>query len=339
MTLHVQDGGRLRAFRPRRRVRLFATDEMVLLQLVVAAVVIGTLLQPAFLTRSNLVNMLQQSSELSVLVLAETIILIVGKFDLSLESIVGVAPMLAAWLVTEPDIGGSGVGLNQYAALAILLGTGLLIGAFNGFLVIRLRLNAFIATLAMLILLRGVTVGLTDGRTLYGLPEALQYLGNAEWLGLPLSVWFAGVLYLVAGLILRYHRLGRAIYAVGGNAEASRAAGIQVGRLIIGVYVLGGGLAAVAGLMLAGRLASVTSSQGQNMIFTVFAAAVIGRISLNGGKGTVLGALSGVVLLGIISNILELSNIQPFWINATYGAIILLALVAARMTSGKAYRE
>jgi ribose/xylose/arabinose/galactoside ABC-type transport system permease subunit len=324
---------------PRWRPRLRIGDELALMQLIVIAMIAGAFLHPAFLTRVNLVNILQQSSELSVLVLAEAIILIVGRFDLSLESIVGVAPMVAAWLVLDTALNGAGIMLNPYLAVAVLLVTGLFIGAFNGMLIVRLGLNAFIATLAMLILLRGITIGLTNGRTLYDLPEAFLYLGNARWLGLPASVWLSGFLYLIGALILGYHRFGRALYAIGGNPEAARAAGIPVDRYIWAVFIVAGGLAALSGLMLTGRMASVLSGQGQNMIFTVFAACVIGRISLNGGKGSILGALCGVILLGIISNILTLSNIETFWIYATYGAIILLSLILTRLTSGKSYRS
>ena len=117
------------------------------------------------------------------------------------------------------------------------------------------------------------------------------------------------------------------------------AASTLTDRYVWAVFVIAGGLAALSGLMLTGRMASVLSGQGQNMIFTVFAAAVIGRISLNGGKGSILGALCGVILLGIISNILTLSNIETFWISATYGAIILFSLILTRLTSGKSYRS
>ncbi len=324
---------------PRWRLKIFFGDEAALLQLIILAMIVGTVLQPAFLTQVNLVNILQQSSELSVLVLAEAVILIVGKFDLSLESIVGVAPMLAAWLVSSAAINGSGLMINPYLALIVLFAVGLAIGAVNGFLIVRLKLNAFITTLAMLILLRGISIGMTNGRTLYDLPGPLLYLGNAHWLGLPASIWVSGILYAVAAVILRYHRFGRALYAIGGNPEAARAAGIRVDQYVWVVFVIGGGLAALSGLMLTGRMASVLSGQGQNMIFTVFAAAVIGRISLNGGKGSILGALCGVILLGIISNILTLSNIETFWISATYGAIILLSLIITRLTSGSSYRS
>jgi ribose/xylose/arabinose/galactoside ABC-type transport system permease subunit len=324
---------------PRWRIRSHMRDELALLQLIVLAMIVGTILQPAFLTKVNLVNILQQSSELSVLVLAETIILIVGKFDLSLESIVGVAPMFAAWLVTDTAINGSGLMLNPYLAVLLIFIVGIGVGVINGFLIVRLGLNAFITTLAVLILLRGVSIGMTNGRTLYDLPEPLLYLGNAFWLGVPASVWVCAGLYLFAGFILGYHRFGRALYAIGGNAEAARAAGIRVDQYVWTVFAIGGGLAALSGLLLTGRMASVLSGQGQNMIFTVFAAAVIGRISLNGGKGSIFGALCGVILLGIISNILTLSNIQTFWISATYGAIILFSLILTRLTSGKSYRS
>ena len=327
------------SFASRRRRWSHLGDELALLQLIILAMIVGTFLHPAFFTERNLVNILQQSSELSVLVFAEAIILIVGKFDLSLESIVGVAPMLAAWLMLSTALNGSGLEVNAYLAIAALFAVGIGIGAFNGFLIVRLGLNAFITTLAMLILLRGVAIGMTNGRTLYDLPEPLLYLGNARWLGLPASVWVSALLYLVGFLVLTYHRWGRALYAIGGSPEAARAAGIRVDQYVWTVFAIAGGLAALSGLMLTGRMASVLSGQGQNMIFTVFAAAVIGRISLNGGKGSIIGALFGVILLGIISNILTLSNIETFWISATYGAIILLSLILTRLTSGRSYRS
>jgi simple sugar transport system permease protein len=319
----------------RRRGMGFLLTELTLLPAIVLAIVAGSLTSSSFLTTANFSNILQQSSELAVLVIAESIILIAGKFDLSLESVVGLAPMVSAWLIVkDTTMGGSGVGLNPGLAIALLFLVGALVGLMNGFLVVRLQLNAFIVTLAMLILLRGVTLGITDGKTLFELPAAFLYLGTAKWLTIPISVWLAGALYLVFGLFLRYHRVGRALYAIGGNPEAARVAGIQVERITWGAYIVGGVLAALAGLMLTGRIASVVSSQGQNMIFYVFAAAVIGGISLNGGRGRLLGALTGVLLLGILQNVLTLALVPAFWIDAAYGAIILVALILARVSGG-----
>jgi len=310
--------------------------ELTLIPAIIVAVIAGSFLSDAFLTRDNILNILQQSSELSVLVIAQSLVLIAGKFDLSLESTVGLAPMVAAWLMlTNTTIGGSGIGLDVFPAILILFAIGALVGFFNGLFVVHLGLNAFIVTLAMLILLRGMTLGITNGKTLFDLPEPFLYLGSAKWAGVPVSIWLAGSLYLVFGLFLRYHRIGRALYAIGGNPSAARVAGIPVERILWGTYVVVGLLAALAGLMLTGRIASVVSSQGQNMIFYVFAAAVIGGISLNGGKGTLFGALTGVLLLGFLQNILTLSRVPAFWIDAAYGAIILAALVLARVTSGR----
>ena len=324
----------------RRHRAAFALRELTLLPAIVITIIAGSFISNAFLTIANFSNILQQSSELSVLVIAESLVLIAGKFDLSLESIVGVAPMLSGWLIVKDTaMGGSGVGLDPGLAIALLFAVGALIGAVNGLLVVRLRLNAFIVTLAMLILLRGLTLGITNGKTLFELPPAFLYLGSGKWLSIPVSIWIAGILYLLFGLFLRDHRTGRAISAIGGNAEAARAAGIQVERVTWGVFIAGGVLAAMAGLMLTGRIASVVTSQGQNMIFYVFAAAVIGGISLNGGRGRLLGALTGVLLLGILQNVLTLALIPAFWIDAAYGAIILVALILSRLSGGTTHDE
>jgi simple sugar transport system permease protein len=176
--------------------------------------------------------------------------------------------------------------VGGYTGIAVVLAIGLLIGLINGLLIVKLRFNAFITTLAVLTLPRGAALGMTNGQTLFNLPDPFLYLGSTKWFGVPVSVWVAGILYAAAATGMRYHRFGRAIYTIGGNPEAARVAGIPVDRITIAVvYVLGGGLAGLAGIMLTGRIASAMASQGQNMIFYVFAAAVIGGISLNGGQG------------------------------------------------------
>jgi simple sugar transport system permease protein len=322
---------------PRRRSAVLGLRELTLIPVIVVVIIIGAFASDAFLTTDNFLNILQQSSELSVVVIAETLILLAGKFDLSLESVVGLAPMLGAWLIIKDvSVGGSGVGLSWPLAIVVVMVTGAAVGAVNGLLIVKLRLNAFIVTLAMLILLRGMQLGTTDGKTLFDLPDGYLYLGSGKFAGIPVSIWIAGLLYLCFGLVLRYHKVGRALYAIGGNAEAARVAGVRVDRVMWGTYIVAGMLAALAGLMLTGRIASVVTSQGQNMIFYVFAAAVIGGISLNGGKGRLLGALTGVLLLGILQNVLTLAEIPAFWIDAVYGAIILISLVLTRVTGGTA---
>ena len=167
-------------------------------------------------------------------------------------------------------------------------------------MIVKVRLNGFIFTLAMTIILAGIQDGIVNGQSLYDLPNAFTYLGAAYVGNVPVSLIVAVAIFVVVGLFLRYHRVGRDIYAIGGNREAARAAGIRVDRTRIGVYVAGSVLAAVGGWMEAGRVSAVASSQGyqEGIIFDVFAAAVIGGVSLKGGRGGMLGAGCGVILLG-----------------------------------------
>jgi len=208
---------------------------------------------------------------------------------------------------------------------------GLAVGTFNGISVIKGNFNAFIFTLAMSILLTGLQLGWLGGQTVYHLPAAYIYLGANAWLGVPVAVWVTAAVFAAAALFLRYHRIGRAMYAIGGNLEAARAAGIKVDRIRIGVFMVASVLAAVGGLMQAGRVTAVTAGQGSDLIFGVFAAAVIGGISLDGGRGRMVGALTGVILLALVTNILTLSEISSTWIDAVDGAIILIALGIARV--------
>jgi simple sugar transport system permease protein len=308
--------------------------ELTLVPVIVLLMVVGAVVSPVFLTSSNLINVTQEAAAVGVVVVAETLILLTGKFDLSLQGTFGLAPLIGAWLVAPGrQSGGIGTEWNPFVGLLIVLLVGAVIGTFNGILVIKAGFNAFIFTLAMMILLSGFQLGLVGGATIYHLPHVFIYLGSDSWFGVPVSVWVTGGIFLVAGLFLRYHRAGRAIYAIGGNVEAARAAGVKVDRIRIAVFAIGSVLAAVGGLMESGQVTAVTSGQGSNLIFGVFAAAVIGGVSLDGGRGRMLGALTGVILLALVTNILVLTNIPSYWISAVDGVIILVALAIARVIS------
>jgi simple sugar transport system permease protein len=304
--------------------------DLALLPALALLVVVGSLVSPVFLTQANMTTILTSSAALALVVLAESLVIIAGKFDLSLESTVGFATAIGALAVLPAANFGFGVEVPTALGLVVVLLVGGLIGFANGLMVVGLRLNAFIVTLAMLIIVRGMLVG-----ALFDLPEAFYALMSLSLLGLPLAVWLAALAFIVAGIILRYHRLGRALYAIGGNPEAARAAGIRVERITWGVYVIAGVLAAVGGLVITGYVGAISANQGNGMIFTVFAAAVIGGISLDGGKGTMFGALTGVLLLGIVQNVLTLAQVPSFWIQAIYGAIILGSLAVAKFASGQ----
>ena len=319
------------AARPARRLVLNWVRELALLPAIGALLIAGTIVSPAFFTTSNLVNTAQFSAALGTVVVAETLILLTGSFDLSLQSTYGLAPMIGAWLIVPKAAQGLGTNWSPVAGILVLLAIGAAVGLVNGILIVKAGFNAFIFTLGMLILLAGLQNGIVSGRTIYHMPNSFIYLGSAYWGGVPVSAWVTGAIFLIAGLFLRYHRAGRAIYAIGGNVEAARAAGIKVDRIRIGVFVVASMLAALAGWMTAGQVVAITANQGNNLIFTVFAAAVIGGISLDGGRGRMVGAFTGVVLLGLVQNVLVLSQIQTFWIDAANGAIILIALGLARV--------
>ncbi|MBP2475103.1 simple sugar transport system permease protein [Crossiella equi] len=320
------------------KIRLARLRDLALLPALAVVLLVGALVNDRFLTADNLISVLGASAALAMVVLGETLVLLTGKFDLSLESTVGIAPAVGALLAipAATGIGWFDSPLPAWLAILAVLLVGALVGLFNGFLVVKLQLNAFIVTLAMLIILRGLLVGATEGKTLFQMPEAFFALATNTFLGLPVSVWLALVAYLVAGFVLRYHRIGRALYAIGGNAQAARAAGIRVDRIAWSVFIVAGVLAAIGGLIQTGYVGAISAGQGDRMIFTVFAAAVIGGISLDGGKGTMFGALTGVLLLGVVDNLLTLAQVPSFWIQAVYGAVILGALMLARIATGKA---
>ncbi|GDY52346.1 sugar ABC transporter permease [Streptomyces violaceusniger] len=299
--------------------------------------VIGFIVSPAFLTEDNLIGVVQQSTELGLLVLGEALILISGRMDLSLESTIAVAPVIALWFVL-PEHGArfEGLGLLPvWTAIPLCLAVGALIGAANGFLMLKLRVNGFIATLGMLTMLRGLQVGIAEGQSIVNVPESFRYLGKAEWLGVPAAVWICLGLYALGGLALGYLRHGRALYAIGGNPEAARAAGIRVDRITWIVLSVGGLLAAFAGILYTGHYGSVAATQGNGWIFQVFAAAVIGGISLKGGRGTLFGALTGVLTLQLVVNVMTLGGVPPLWNQFINGSIIIVALIISRYASGE----
>jgi len=305
--------------------------ELTLVPVIVVLMIAGAVVIPVFFTLSNLINVAEGGAALGMVVVAESLILLTGKFDISLQGTFGLAPLLGAWLVAPKASEGLGTELSPWLGLLVVFLVGLVVGTFNGVLVIKANFNAFIFTLAMSILLTGLQLGWLGGQTVYNLPEAFIYLGAESWFGVPVAVWVTIATFAVASWFLRYHRIGRAMYAIGGNLEAARAAGISVDRIRIGVFMVASVLAAIGGLMQAGRVTAVTAGQGSNLIFSVFAAAVIGGIALEGGRGRMIGALTGVILLSLVTNILTLSNVSSTWIDAVDGAIILIALGLAKL--------
>jgi len=311
----------------------FVANGFTMYPVLLLLVIVGAIIAPRFLTAINLLNILEQVSVLGLTTIGLTFVVLIGRLDLSLEGVVGFAPMLAAVMLVPATAGGFGTELPAWMGLFVALGTAGLIGLFNGFMVVKVGLNPFISTLGLLVLLRGGVLIISNGRSIYSPGQALTYLGSGKLFGLPVSVLVFLAVAIVVGLVFQYHRYGRALYAVGGNEEAARAAGINVDRIIWSAFFFAGLLAGLAGVLMTGRLDSAVTTQGQGIIFSAFAAAVIGGVSLGGGRGTIIGVVSGVLLIGVINNLLTLAQVPSFYVQASTGAVIIIAAVLTTVAS------
>ncbi|WP_313195232.1 ABC transporter permease [Shinella zoogloeoides] len=311
----------------------FVAQGFTMYPVLLILVIVGAIVAPAFATTVNLINILEQVSVLGLTTIGLTFVVLIGRLDLSLEGIVGFAPMLAAVMLVPATAGGLGIELPGWAGIIVALATAGLIGWFNGFMVVRVGLNPFISTLGLLVLLRGGVLIISNGRSIYSPGKAFTYLGSGKLLGIPLSVVVFLIVAIAVGLVFQYHRYGRALYAVGGNEEAARAAGINVDRVIWSAFVFAALLAGLAGILMTGRLDSAVTTQGQGIIFSAFAAAVIGGVSLGGGRGTIIGVISGVLLIGVINNLLTLAQVPSFYVQASTGAVIVVAAILTTVAS------
>ncbi|WP_395662201.1 ABC transporter permease [Aestuariivirga sp.] len=293
---------------------------------------------PVFLSSTNITNILTAAAILGILVVGQTFVLITGNFDLSTESTLGLAGLIGMFLIvpaTAPHWGG-GIMLNPYISIVVLLLMGASVGYIIGALITIGKMNNFIVTLAMLLILRGLIMAFTKGTPISGLgfapAETYFWLGHKALfeipgvIKIPVAVVATAAVFIIGHIILNHRRFGRELYAIGGNRQAAIASGIDADARVRQVYVLSGLLAALGGWMLAGRVGSIQANLGEGYIFTVMAAAVIGGISLQGGRGTMLGALGGVLLLSTIDRGLNLMNVNVFWVKVIQGLIIMLAM-------------
>jgi ribose/xylose/arabinose/galactoside ABC-type transport system permease subunit len=217
--------------------------------------------------------------------------------------------------------------MNPFLAIAALLASGAFVGWFNGFLITRMKMNDWVVTLAMLIALRGLMHLLPAGNTVYNTTMPYNFLGQSRIGPIPLPVIVIIVAFAAAFIVLKYTPFGRSLYAIGGNRMAARASGINPERRIRQVYLISGILSAVAGWMLGARITAVPPNLASGYVFDVMAASVIGGISLQGGRGSMLGSFGGVLLLAAISSGLNLTDVNAFWIDPIRGGVILLAML------------
>ncbi len=313
----------------RRRWRDLALDYGIYLILALFVVAMA-LLSPNFLRATNLLNIVVQASTVAVIAVGTTMVILLAEIDLSVGSVAALAGAVAAG-VLKAATGAAAPGLG-WVVLAILVGMaiGTALGAVNGALTVWGGIPSFIVTLGMLSVGRGLTLLYTGGRPIFGLGEAFSRIAYGKLGPLPVPILILVGLYAVAALFLHTTQLGRYIYAAGTNRRAVALAGVNVNRLKIGVFALAGTLAGLGGVLLTSRLDSAQPTAATGWELDVIAAVVLGGTSLYGGRGSVVKTLVGAIILQLISNGLNLLNVQAYWQQITKGGVILAALLLER---------
>jgi ribose transport system permease protein len=284
----------------------------------ILAVVCATMaaLSPYFLTTQNLANVGFQASFVAVLALGQLLVIITRGIDLSVGSTVGLAGVAAAGAAT----GGAGT-------LVTFCATGLAVGLVNGAVLVYGRVaNPFIVTLGTLGIARGLALVLSDGETRTGLPAVVSTLGSGSVGGIPVPVLMVLALVLTIGTLLGHTQWGRWVYAVGGNPEAARRAGVPADRVVLSVYALCGLLAGIAAILVAGRTDAASPQAGQLLELDAITAVIIGGASFLGGRGRVINVIAGALIIGVIRNGLDLIGVSPFWQLIAVGVLVIVSL-------------
>jgi ribose transport system permease protein len=280
--------------------------------------------ESTFLNWSNLSQVIRALSFIAIMAVGQALVILTAGIDLSIGSVLGFSSVTTAVLLS----GGSSI----VVAVLLGLGAGLASGFVNGLLVTEAKLPPFIATLGMMSIARGLAFALTSGETIRNLPESFLFYGQGEILSVPIPIIVMVVFAVVIGYYLKATKWGRYIYAIGGNEEAAIYSGVNVNRMKLVVYSLSGLSAGIAGVLFTSRFGVGQSTSGLGYELDVIAAAVIGGISLSGGRGTILGAVVGSLLMGILRNGLVLLNVSAYWQQVAIGLVIVLAVMLDRKT-------
>ena len=317
------------------------------IQLLLVLLVLGSVIywfNPRFLSPVNISNLLGQIVTLLIVSLGMTVIIINGEFDISVGSMVGLTGACMGWLMVvmpqsyAPEFWAAHPGLLMALGIILPLFVGPVMGLFSGSLVLGFGVPSFIVTLGMLMIARSLTLVVTGGQPIAGIPEALKAFGVSKPIALPLpfsdmplaipSIFLVAVgVYAVGWFVMTRLAFGRRIYAVGANPTVARLAGINVVRVKLAAFAIVGLCASTAAVLNTARIGAVSPNSGQGLEFEVIAAVVIGGTSLTGGKGSVMGTILGVITIVLIRNFLNLARIDIFWQDFATGAIIMAAVL------------
>lgn len=299
--------------------------------LLAVTVVVVSIINPAFLAGENIRDILVKNVPAAIVGCALTLVIVTGEIDISIGAMMGVLAVLVGRLASPSH---AALSVPVAAAITLLAGAGF--GFFNGFLITFGRVPSIIVTLGMLTALRGVNEFLMEGKWITDLPDGLRYLGVGEILGVRVSLWTTAVVILATVILVRETALGRRIYAVGSNPAAARLAGVSERRIKLFVFTLTGFLTAVATLVSVPQLSVIDSGIGGGFELVVVTCVVVGGTSISGGRGTILGTLLGVLLLGTVGTVLifmKLGVRATYWERAIQGGFILVAVLVDHLAS------
>jgi len=283
---------------------------------------------PSFLTAYNIEVILKQMSVVAVIACGQTLVMIVGAFDLSQATLAGLTAVVSAMLYANLD-----VAPPVAIALGMLLGLG--VGTLNGLFAAYFRLNPIVLTLASGIAISGVTYFISRGYPVTGLPSEFLYLGAGRILGVPVPIIVAIAIALGMHLMLTQTLFGRRILQVGGNEDAAKGLGLRINAVRTGVFAISGLMAAIGGIMILGRLGAATPQIGLGLLFPVVTAVIIGGTLLSGGAGTMIGTLFGATVMAMVTNAIVLHQVDIFLIDTFQGGLVLAALLVDQFRRGE----
>ncbi|MEZ9153655.1 ribose ABC transporter permease [Vibrio sp. F13] len=297
-------------------------DQKSLIALIFLIVVVS-FLNPNFFTVDNILNILRQTSVNAIIAVGMTLVILTAGIDLSVGSVLALCGAFAASMI--------GMEIPVMIAVPTALVAGAALGAISGVIIAKGKVQAFIATLVTMTLLRGVTMVYTDGRPIStgftDTADAFAWFGTGYAMGVPVPVWIMVVVFASVWYLLNHTRFGRYVYALGGNESATRLSGIDVDKVKIGVYAICGLLAAVAGIIVASRLSSAQPTAGMGYELDAIAAVVLGGTSLAGGRGRIMGTLIGALIIGFLNNALNLLDVSSYYQMIAKAVVILLAVL------------
>jgi ribose transport system permease protein len=294
----------------------------------IAVMAVLSFMSPYFLTVHNLTNIVTQNADIGIMAVGAALVILVGGIDLSVGSALALSLMTTAWLFRE-----QGVPFTLCVVAGLLVGA--TVGLINGLLSTYGRIQPFVATLATMSAAAGLALYITNGSPINGFPSWFLALTTVEVLGFPLEGILLVGTYMVAAFWLHFRPSGRALYAVGGNAEVARLSGLNVTRLKVGVYVIAGFLAAFAGMIVGSRLDSAQPTAGTASLLNVIAVVVIGGASLAGGSGSMLNTFIGLLIIGVLNNGMSLLNVSPNLQPVVIGVAIIVAVLTDRASRAR----